>query len=68
MPIGVLVAVGLHDTNLVDCFVDAVAEVSDAILADAREPAHAPPEEDDRRDDERHTGEYQQGQLQAGGE
>ena len=67
-PIGILVAIGLDDADFVDGLVDAVAEVGDAILADPRQPPHAAPEQDDRRDDQRHAGEHQQGQLQAGGE
>ena len=67
-PVGVLVTVGLHDADLVDGLVDAVAQVGDAVLADAGEAPHAPSEQHDGHHHQRHAPQHQQGQLQVGGE
>ena len=65
-PVHRLVAVGLHGADLVQRLVDIRADVADAILARARELAHAATEQDDRHDHHRHAGQHQQRELGAG--
>ena len=55
--------VRLHGADLVQRFVEKRADVADAILARARELAHAAAEQDDRHDHERHAGQHEQRQL-----
>jgi hypothetical protein len=49
------VPVGLHRADLVQRLVDVDADVGHARLARARQRAHAPPVEQDRRDHQRHA-------------
>ena len=65
-PVLRLVAVGLHGADLVQRLVDVGADVADAVLARAREPAHAAAEEEDRHDHQRHAGQHEQRELGAG--
>ena len=58
-----LVAVGLHGADLVQRLVDVGADVGDAVLARARELAHAAAEEDDRHQHQRHADQHEQRQL-----
>jgi len=64
----VLVAVGLHRADLVQRLVDVDADVGHARLARARQRAHAPSVEQDRRDHQRHAEQHQRGELGAGHE
>ena len=62
-PVLVLVAVRLHRADLVQRLVDVGADVADAVLARARELAHAAAEEEDRHQHERHADEHEQREL-----
>ena len=55
LSVRILVAVGLHHTDLVQRFVEECADVADTVLRRAREAAHPPPEQDDRDHDDRHA-------------
>ena len=68
LPVGVLMAIGLDDADLVDGLVDAVAQLGHPVLAFPGQAAHLAPEHHDGRDHQGHTGEGQQGELDAGGE
>ena len=63
--IGALMAIRLHRADLVQRLVDIRTDVADAVLARARELLHAAPEQDNRHDDERHTGQHEQRELDA---
>ncbi len=58
-----LVAVRLDRADLVERLVDVRADIPDAVLARAREPAHAAPEEQDGHQHERHADEHEQREL-----
>ncbi len=61
-----LMAVGLQGANFVHRFVDVGPGIGHAILAGAREPAHAPAEQDDRQQHHRQAGKHQERELEAG--
>ncbi len=65
-PVLGLVAIGLHGADLVQRLVHVGADVAHAVLARARQFAHAAAEEQNRDQNQRNADEYQQRQLAAG--
>ncbi len=60
--------VSLNNPDLVDGFVDAIAQISHAILGFTSQFLYAPTKHHDRHHHQRNSGNHHQCQLEAGGE
>jgi len=61
-----LVVVGLHGLDLAEGFADVAADIGNPILAQARQAAHPPAEDQDRRQHQRQGDDHDAGELGVG--